>query len=457
MKKICAIRILNITFLLLVVVFYELSRTFIYIRYWADDFCTAGVLKNYGFFKSLSFWWNNWSGRFSFNFTVNIFELFGEKVVVFLPFLNVILLILSFWLIFRKFFGNLFPILFTFILFLNSPNIIQTFFWQTGLLTYSFPFFFVNLFFYILISNWVTVKPSKITYFYAFILAFVAGGYNETLALTLFVFVSITFLFLWLFKENLRRGLINLIALGLLGLFLSMVLSYFSPGNNIRIINVTKPENAYFVVSSSFHAMFWFFNKLIHTIIFNASLAILLFFVFAKISFSKRILSTRINMTVLILTAISPIVTTFTLFLVSFSLTSYLPPERTQFIAVYFILIEFLIFSFIMTALAGKYLKSQIIEKLNKYRNLICLFFIFVLLIISAYKVSGIRNELKLYASLWDQEEKNIKQQKSEGTGSVKLNYIGSVGKLDGFSENGGWVANCVKDYFGFKSVEVIK
>jgi len=125
-------------------------------RYGADDYCTAGKLNSLGFWNAQSFWYNNWTGRYSFTFFVSIFELFESSITSVLPYFFIILLYLSFYVFFNTIFKKievekqrLFSLLFTslvvFIILFTVPNIRQNLYWMTGSTTYFLPiiiFFF---------------------------------------------------------------------------------------------------------------------------------------------------------------------------------------------------------------------------------------------------------------------------------------------------------------------------
>src|ERR1043165_8797022 len=64
-------------------------------RYMADDYCTAAALKNNGFWGTQTYWWQNWSGRYSFTFVVSFVELLGLAIVPILPALVIFLWLFS--------------------------------------------------------------------------------------------------------------------------------------------------------------------------------------------------------------------------------------------------------------------------------------------------------------------------------------------------------------------------
>ena len=49
----------------------------VYVRYNADDYWTASVVTRLGFWKSQTFWYERWSGRFAYTFLIGIVEAIG--------------------------------------------------------------------------------------------------------------------------------------------------------------------------------------------------------------------------------------------------------------------------------------------------------------------------------------------------------------------------------------------
>src|SRR6267142_1627145 len=138
---------LTITFLGALLAFAYVGH---FTRYMADDYCLAVDLRNTGFLKAQKIWYMSWTGKFAYMFTLSVAELIGPAIVPYLP-----LLALTCWLAAaiwsvrqlalmagwpRPFETSL--VLSGFILFatLNSAhNLVQSFYWQTGMLGYTPP------------------------------------------------------------------------------------------------------------------------------------------------------------------------------------------------------------------------------------------------------------------------------------------------------------------------------
>src|SRR5512132_1681351 len=80
-------------FMLATLVVYAYLGTFT--RYMADDYSTASVLQDEGFWGAQTYWWQNWSGRYSFTFVISFVELFGVGIVPILPTLIILLWLFS--------------------------------------------------------------------------------------------------------------------------------------------------------------------------------------------------------------------------------------------------------------------------------------------------------------------------------------------------------------------------
>lgn len=137
-------------------------------RYIADDFCTLGTLRKLGFLGSQTNWYMNWSGRFSFTFLVNLTQLAGSKLTPILPALTLVIwlvavtcLILRWqrWLRNTRYIILAFALsgLVIFVTLEGAPNVYQSLYWQTGILTYTLPL--VLLTFYL---SWMHVFTDRV-------------------------------------------------------------------------------------------------------------------------------------------------------------------------------------------------------------------------------------------------------------------------------------------------------
>src|SRR5450432_1954996 len=57
----------------------------LFTRYWFDDFCYTSVLHKLGFLRSQAYWYQHWTGRYSFIFSNTTLESIGPWLPRFLP------------------------------------------------------------------------------------------------------------------------------------------------------------------------------------------------------------------------------------------------------------------------------------------------------------------------------------------------------------------------------------
>ena len=166
----------------------------LFTRYLADDYSTAEVLKNVGFWGAQAYWYQTWSGRFSFTFVINLVEMAGVSIVPWLPVTAMLVLIIALiWtlqqlflalglelkLIWTAFLAQI--ILFATIKsFREFPQVI---FWQTGILTYQISIIFMIIAVGLFIKRFI-LSPEKSLprweiYLWCLVF-FIEGGFSET-------------------------------------------------------------------------------------------------------------------------------------------------------------------------------------------------------------------------------------------------------------------------------------
>ena len=421
---------------LIVVGIYFIIATSPFVRYWVDDFCTAATLNKIGFWNTQISTWNAWTGRYSATATIALFELIGPSVVKILPAILLALLVLSAIPLFSS--NIIFAFLFIIIILINSPNIIQSFYWQTGSLNYTVPFIFLNLFLACLVF-----KRRKYFISLAFMLMFIAGGFSESFALAMAVFLFFVILGILIINPKEKKKYIIIAGAGLLGVLVSLVIMSIAPGNAIRGLFVTKPESIAFVIKSTLLTTKWYLLRFLSIKTFLASLVVILS---ATIFFSKKYILSLKKIIMLMMGSI--LTTVFVIAAVigsGFYSMSIIPPERTLSIVTYMILFCFFIFSVLLNSLLNKYLNKRALS--NVFWLVVALNLVFSGLIIASIwkNWSKVRLDISTYAVTWDREVKNLPEIKN----------INAVGGLDNFTDNKGWVASCLADYYGYGSVKI--
>lgn len=218
-------------------------------RYIADDFCTLGTLRRLGFFGSQTNWYMNWSGRYSFTFLVNLTQLAGSKLTPILPALAVAIwlvavtcLILRWqrWLRTTPSITLAFALsgLVIFTTLEEAPNVYQSLYWQTGMLTYTLPLVLLTAY-----LAWMHVftdrDPGVSSRSWAIpasgFAAIIFGGFSETyVAVQTALLVSLFILAFITLKGKKRRLVAAFIGAGIVGSLLAMLVIVLAPGNLVR-------------------------------------------------------------------------------------------------------------------------------------------------------------------------------------------------------------------------------
>jgi Family of unknown function (DUF6056) len=166
-----------------------------YTRYAADDYCTAGIVRTQGLFGAQVWWYYGFSPRYAFSFVVSAVELLGLAVVPVLPALAMLAFWSSLaWTLTR--FGAVVPRLrswpasallaqvIVFATLSTTPDLPQSLYWQTGMLTYLFPLVLLALY-----VGWVQTRvtarlrgrpESPLALLVSATVPFFAGGLSET-------------------------------------------------------------------------------------------------------------------------------------------------------------------------------------------------------------------------------------------------------------------------------------
>lgn len=406
------------------------------VRYWVDDFCSSILLRNNGYFNSQIIWWKSWTGRFSYIAFLDLFELFGPLGAKVLPIILFLTYLITSIAIFS--FSFLLGVLFLSLTFLNSPNLIQVFYWMTGSLNYFAPFIVLNIFGLLL-----TRKAKKVNYAVSFLLMFVASGFSESFAVSYLLFSL--FLVFVLSNTNLKdkKEKIKMVLFSLAGTVFSLIFMFSSPGNMARSSLVTHPSDVLDLVTKTFYYSKWYLIHLFYIKSFLVSLSTILLTAFV---FKDKIKNIFAKPKLVILSGL--IFIPCLVFLVvgfTYQAMNLEPPERVM-----HIVMQFMIYALIVVFIAI----SQITKfKINQFfLNLLVLINMALFVYLLSLSFQSAKIEIKRYASEFDSLEQTLVNSKNK---SLEIKNIKSVGKLDDFKDNGGWVASCVAGYYKLDKIIV--
>jgi Family of unknown function (DUF6056) len=150
-------------------------------RYTADDFCWAGTLRVEGFLNAQVYYYTIYSPRYAFTFLVNLVELAGPAVVPALPAGAILAAVAVLTWTFNQFgLRNLQAFvlaeLTAFAVLQTAPDLPQSLYWQTGMLTYFLPLVLATF-----LVGWI--RRGRLTWWavgLSGVLTFLGGGLSET-------------------------------------------------------------------------------------------------------------------------------------------------------------------------------------------------------------------------------------------------------------------------------------
>ncbi len=403
---------------------YYILTTVPFVRLWADDFCSSVFLRNNGYFNSQIMWWKGWTGRYSYIAFLDFVELFGLTGAKILPILLVLLFTIPALLM-----AGSFGLLFAPIILVNSPNIIQSFYWMTGSLNYFAPFVFLNFYLLLLFKP---LKNKKYNYILSFLLLFIAAGFSEAFGLANILFLVLLF---FVFTNTNSR---KLIAVGIFATILSLGLMFLAPGNAARSATVSHPESLIELIKSTLVYSKWY---LVHLFYIKSFVISVLSILTASFVFLKTKVKYFENPKLVIASSfVFMIAVTLSVVGLTYQAMNWEPPERVMSIVNNFILMSIVFGSMALFQIVG----SKVPKLVSKILFIVAMVFLIYQL---NNDWSNVRKEMSDYANNWDRVDEILIS--SDKAKAVSVPNIQSVGKLDGFTENKGWVLGCIKAYYG--------
>jgi hypothetical protein len=247
----------------------------LYSRYWYDDFNTAAVLRDRGFLGSQRYWYMNWSGRFSFHLAVSLAESAGAWVVSLLP-----LAALSAWVAVtawaayeaasllrlprRSHTALLTALLVVYATVGSAADVVQSLYWQTGVLTYLAPLIFFTAYAGLVASS-AGGEPGRAAPWrvcLCALLALAAGGFSEVSAVLQAGGMCLLLAASLAGVPGLRvRSTRALIAAGFGGALAALLLVALAPGNGVRQGLGPAHAGLFWSAESSFRYTLYFFEQ----------------------------------------------------------------------------------------------------------------------------------------------------------------------------------------------------
>ena len=449
-------------------------------RYLADDYSTAGVLVNQGFWKAQVYWYQAWSGRYSFTFLASLVELAGVHIVPWLPALGLLTWGASLFWMLKQLFRVLeiridkawIAVLGNVIIFGTIKSFgeyAQVVFWQTGILTYQVSLIFITLIAGIFLTRFYLsprhpLRAWEIALWCA--VFFIGGGFSETWVIVQISLLGLAFLFfLFMEKSPLRTDILVVLFLGFLASWASLLVIAKSPGNMNR--DTVMAELSFDLLRYSIVSAFrdvpkflseWFAgNTILFALLFLTGLTA---GIHAELPIEKKAGQLRLGFFLLL----DAYILMWAGFVPQYAVMGIRPAERAIFMPMFLLLWAFVLLVFIAGAQTRTHLTPPVFHASRTILLAALALALFWIPVRSAYSLSRMIPSLQLYAQHWDARDAVLRQASAEGKKDVvveslrrnpALHDIQSTFWIEGDLQDipDHWINQVAASYYGLSSI----
>ncbi len=446
-----------------------------YSRYIADDYCTSGKLATLGFWPAQLFWFNNWTGRFSFTFFVSLIELFDSNIVMFLPTIFIFMILISgYFLIYsiikniqiynRRILALLLTVGIIFTTFFTLPNIGQNLYWMTGAVTYLFPINFVFIL-YGLLFLFREKLPFQRWFgniffgLFIFFLAVLVNGFSEVLSVLQIVILSLIILFLFL-KQRFE-SIKSLWMIALIGSIIGLIFMVSAPGNEIRLSQHPPNPGLLTFLYNSFRYFFiyiilWFVKNINIIWPISSLMIFITYYVKTHFYYGKEIsYNYFIKYSFMIISGL--IILIFFSFLPSAWATAGAPETRVLIFPTFLLVFLINFVSIIIGLLFQEIITIKVNYKktLSLIIGLSSIYFLIAVPINEARQVYLLKPEAMTFATRWDEREIQIREKiKANETHLIVKMIPTNLMELEYLQTNSThWINICAAEYYGVDSI----
>jgi hypothetical protein len=467
----------SVWFVVLTLILAVYARAGFFTRYWADDYCFTAPLKAFGFFKAQWHFYFNSSDRFSTLPVIGISEIFGLKAIQFLPGIVIVLWWAGCFVLIRNLFQSLklnfsrlesgvIAGVIVFLTIFQAPDLYQSLFWRSGLVTYSLPLamlcYLSALFLHQTKQRTFSKKQIIFWAIGLFLLSVIVGGFSETttsLQVGLFGLISTYMVYQW-YKNDRTKPTSSIFAVSILvGSIAAMIIMFISPGNERRFAVLPAPPALPTLISLSFKYAWDFIFQTIKGLPIPSAFAFLISAAFLFLNIEKE---AAVKLRKSAFVSYPLILLAGYLLLVCICAPSVYAesafPEDRAMIAGRFVLTTSLVYS---GGIVGLGLRSYIEKKtLLVISNVGALLIGIVMLVYpirGAIQHIGVTQFYRSRAVEWDQRHLDILEQVDSGKVSLEVKAMDSFSHLaDLHPDENFWVNRCMADFYEVDSISGI-
>jgi len=439
-------------------------------RYWADDYCFSALAKNYGVWGGLKEHYITWSNRYTAYFLSVKWDWLGVINVQLYPAVMIFALVagltLNVRLLLRKFqmpdvmlISILLGEITAFFILYEAPNLFQSLYWRSGMVSYFAPlvlWVFLNA---IVIFRLDDLKNKKLNWLWSFLeitLAFFVMGTSETFATLFCGYLILLGLFLWRSHHTflkLPHFFFNLLGATVIGGLIILL----SPGNQVRMQYLNPVKDIFIFLQMTIHnAGVVLFQSLIGALIPSTILFLIgfLLFRYLAVRFDLYVNTKRIPIFILALFSGAGFLLACLCAPTVYSMMAF--PEPRALILGRMVVI---VLTIALGSLIGIFSK-------NIFKHTIESDLIFTLIFLCLVTIYPLRAAQKTYneipivqkrAEIWDLRKIVIEEAIDNGQDHLDLTPVNSVNGISELSEQPEfWVNSCAADFFGIGSLRAV-
>jgi hypothetical protein len=450
-------------------------------RYTADDYCTAGIQRAVGFVQAQAYWYESWSGRFTYYAVVGLVELAGTKVVQVLPGAALVASVgVGAWALMPLAAAHRWPVprLTPWLLsaavvvacLQGAPNLEQALYWQTGMLTYLLPLVLMTL-----AAGWLVRRASRAAWprwrdlLAIGALLFATAGLSETSAAVQLGVLPLSAVFVFFsVPPSRRRSVLVLLGSGWVATLIAAAILVAAPGNYRHEAQLTGSVHGLGQLPGAVQASVDFAGLFARTVEFRARLAVLVvlglsiwFGMHAAraqapaatprdwLGRAARILGTVVCGWLLLVAAAIP----------GYFAQEFDPPERAQFVAVWVAVVCLASTGYLTGEVAGQLLRSRgaRLDRLlaSPVPTLACLVLALGSLSMIGSTLAQVPADVA-YAADWDMLDLTIRTEAVSGGPVVVPRTLPMHYGFDFLTTDPAWYPNpCVARFYGIPSIRV--
>jgi hypothetical protein len=413
-----------------------------YARYVADDYCWAGVLRTQGFLQAQVHWYTIYSPRYAFTFLVNLVELAGPAIVPWLPGVAIVVWVAVLAWALRQLGlelarGLLLAEVIVLATLHTAPDVAQSLYWQTGMLTYSLPLILATLLAGIVARaarSGALGVPSLLA---CVGLTFMAGGLAETYLIPQNVALTLA---LMLALSMRRRVVAIYLGAALAGGVLALLAIVIAPATGSRVGG--GPADLWLSLSAAIATAAYQAGRLVRYFPLVALLCL-------AVPWLLRICATPFvdisNRAFAAVTAIAAVTVVFCYF-PSFYASNGNPPARSL-IVPGFVMVAYLLY-------LGFAIAARLPRELPRWAFAAAAAALVIVPVGIALSVLPERAVAAEAAALWDREDASIRGARDAGTRNLTVaprpRYLGEAFVSTNRDD---WFNSCVARYYGLDSI----